>query len=244
MNNQLNVSKILLGAFILPWHYRNAFFKALIVPILLIVASEQLMSYLGQHASFKVWVVVALQICVMALFSVTCHRLVLIDPQSVSSAPILRFGRREMRFVYWVITLSLAFLAIVIPWILLMYFASRYSVGESGNLGMYGGISLVAIPASYVIARLAVMFPAIATDREFSLKWIWRLTANNGWRLVVIVVGLPLVFAAVVNLLCREQASLAETVLMSFISSVLTAVEVVAISLAYQELIASKEPCV
>jgi hypothetical protein len=241
MNTQLNVKKILLGAFVFPWHYRDAFFKALIIPLLCIVAFEQGMDQIEQRLSFKYWMLFVLYLGVLTLFSVICHRLVLIDPKAVSSAPILRFGRRELRFLYWIILLSLVFMTIGLLWMLLVYFTIRYSIGGPDNLGWYVAIFLAALPASYVTARLSVLFPAIATDMEFSLKWAWRLTANNGWRLAVIVAGFPVILAAVINVLYRDQASLMETIVLSFIGTTLTAVEVVAISLAYQELIKAGE---
>lgn len=241
MNTQLNVKKILVGAFVFPWHYRDAFFKALIIPLLFIVAFEQGMDQIEQHLSFKYWMLFVLYLGVLTLFSVICHRLVLIDPKAVSSVSHLRFGRREIRFLYWIIILSLVFMTIGLLWILLVNFTIRYSIGGPDNLGWYVAIFLAALPASYVTARLSVLFPAIATDMEFSLKWAWKLTANNGWRLAVIVAGLPVILAAVLNVLYRDQASLMETVVVSFIGSALTAVEVVAISLAYQELIKAGE---
>ena len=241
MNTQLNVKRILLGAFVFPWHYREAFFKALIIPLLCIVAFEQGMGQIEHHASIYYLMLFVLYLGAMTLFSVVCHRLVLIDPKAVSSAPILRFGRRELRFLYWGILLSLVFMTIGLLWVLLVSFTMQYSIGGPDNLGWYVAIFIAAIPASYVIARLSVLFPAIATDMEYSLKWAWRLTANNGWRLAVIVAGFPVILAAVINVLYRDQASLMETIVLSFVGTVLTAVEVVAISLAYQELMKASE---
>lgn len=196
------------------------------------------MHYIEQDSSFRYWMFFVMYLGAISLFSVICHRLVLIDPQTISSASIFRFGRREIRFLYWVITLSLTLMAIAAPGVILAYFAIKYAIGAQGNLGMYVAMLVGAIPAFYITSRLSVIFPAIATDKEFSFKWVWRLTADNGWRLAIIVAGLPVVLVTILNLLARDQASFIEAVVFSFIGSVLTAVEVVAISLAYRELVA------
>lgn len=237
MSVQLNVPKILLGAFVFPWHYRNAFFKALIIPILCLVVFEQLMSQIDQHASLRYGTLVVLQLSVLTLFSVTCHRLVLIDPKLVSSAP-LRFGRRELRFLCWIITISLVFLVFAMPLMLLVFVFVGGSNKPNHFLVLVWSL-IVLTPLLYVVARLSVIFPAIATDREFGFKWAWALTKNHGLHLVAIVVGLPIILALILNPLYRDQASLVETIILSFISAALAAVEVVAISLAYRELVES-----
>jgi hypothetical protein len=240
MKTQLNVKKILLGAFVLPWYHRNFFCKALIVPLLFIVILEQGMHYIEQDSSFKYWVFFVLHLIVMTLFSVICHQLVLIDPQTVSSSSVLRFGRREIRFIYWLITFSLTLMVIAAPGVILVFFAAQYAMDVQGDFGMYVAM-LGAVPAFYITARFSLMFPAIATDKEFSLKSVWRLTAGNGWRLVIIVAGFPVILVTILNLLTRDDAALIEALVYSIFGTLLTAVEVVAVSLAYRELMAQKE---
>jgi hypothetical protein len=241
MTTQLNVQKILLGAFVLPWHYRGAFLKALIIPLLFLVTFEQLMSSIKQHAAFGYWMHFLLQMAVITIFSVTCHRLVLISPQVPSSASVLRFGRREMRFLYWIFAFAVVFIIMCLLLIVLASSTARFSSSELGGLETSTAFFLAAIPILYVLARLSVIFPAIATDTELSLKSAWKLTANNGWRLLVIVVGLPMIITAISYPLYLDNPSIVETIVLSFINTGLNVIQVVAISLAYQELIKPRE---
>ena len=199
------------------------------------------MGHIERNISFTYWVIFLFYMCVTVLFSVICHRLVLLNPLEVSSSPFLRFGSRELRFLYWIITLTLILFAIAILGVGLIYLASLATNVAPNKSPMLGAILLTAIPAIYLVSRLSIIFPAIATDMEFSLKWAWRLTANNGWRLTVIVGGLPVILALLLSFLARDQATLFETLVLSFVGSVLTAVEVVAVSLSYQQLIKASE---
>jgi len=92
------------------------------------------------------------------------------------------------------------------------------------------------VPAFYLFARLCLIFPATAVDRKVDVKWAWRQTANNGWRLVLLVGVLPWVISRAVGLLYCGNASVAEIIGLTFLSCALFAVEVAAISLSYREL--------
>src|SRR5712671_2333716 len=82
----------------------------------------------------------------------------------------------------------------------------------------YDGMRLASrIPASYVLARLCLVFPATAIDRPVNLKWAWRLTERNGWRLVVVVAVLPWIISYLVELLYRGDPSVFETVILTFL---------------------------
>jgi hypothetical protein len=57
--------------------------------------------------------------------------------------------------------------------------------------------ALAFLPAAYLLARLVMLLPAIAIDRKQSIKWAWRLTRGHGWRLILILWGLPTILISV-----------------------------------------------
>ena len=168
------------------------------------------------------------------LFAVTCHRLVLADfrPGGVAMPG---WSAREVRFLLFVISLWIVYL--VLWWVTLLVGANVWprfagDVGESLQL-----IEAAAkLPALYVIARLALVFPATAIDRWPDLRWAWRASRGNGWRLVVVVTVLPWMLSHLFGLLYREQPSPAEIGVLTLVGTALFAFEIAALSVAYREL--------
>jgi hypothetical protein len=96
---------------------------------------------------------------------------------------------------------------------------------------------LASLPALYLVARLSLVFPATAIDRHVGLRWAWRMSRGNGWRLVVVVTVLPWLVSHLVGLLYRDEATAAEIVLLTVIGTALFALEIAALSVAYRELV-------
>jgi hypothetical protein len=105
---------------------------------------------------------------------------------------------------------------------------------EDTRLGwaVYAGRAL----ALCIFSRLFLVFPATAVDRRVNLKWAWRLSKNNGWRLAIVVAVLPWVLSSLVWLLYREDATVFEDVFIAFLGSAIIVFEVAALSLSYREL--------
>jgi hypothetical protein len=175
------------------------------------------------------------------MFAVTCHRLVLLDPQAVASRIAPRWSSRETRFFMWMVLVWAVFLGTV--WGLSMLMLNTWVAWvEVPERAWFDWTVLAAkVPAFYLVARISPVFPATAIDRKVDIRWAWRLTANNGWRLVLLVAVLPWVISHAVGLLYRGDPSVLETVVLTFVACALFAVEVAAISLAYRELTKGKD---
>jgi hypothetical protein len=237
MTSRLPVAKVVYGAFAFPWWHRRAFARALAIPLVSLVTFTLSWYYAGEWLPpYSNWVLCLVWAALFAVLAVTCHRLVLLDATSVASRSVPRWSWRETRFLYWLVAIWL------ICWI-----ASIAAMTLVLNLGMMvmrptdlrldsWAQSFAGIPAGYVFARLAPIFPATAIDRTVGLRWAWTLTRGNGWRLFLIVAVLPWLISAAVALLYRGNATVVETVLLSFLGSALFAVEIAALSLAYREL--------
>jgi hypothetical protein len=133
-------------------------------------------------------------------------------------------------FAVWLISATVVLVVTTLSFNLLIPFA-----GDPNDTWIRLVVLVAKIPALYLFARLCLVFPATAVDRRVNLKWAWRLTENNGWRLVLIVAVLPWIISQVVSVLYRSGASAIETVALSFLGTVLFAVEVAALSLSYRE---------
>jgi len=239
MSAPLDLGKVIAGAFLVPWRHRKAFARALAIPMGLFMALSVLWHYYGiaQLPWFAALVVNAVYGMVFTLFAVTCHRLVLLDPESVSRAWRPRWTLRETRFFLWVTGLWLVGVAAMMT---LLTVVGTVWVNVAGDSGidldrMQFALELALL---YPFARLCVLLPATAVDRDPlpDLRWALHLTRNNGWRLVVVVGFLPWLFAYLVGLAYRSEATMLEWLLLTVLALAFFAVEIAAISISYREL--------
>ena len=226
-------------ALLIPWQRRRDFVWALAIPLALLAglslawyfADELLRRVSGWWLFFVYCGVFAL---FFTLFAVTCHRLVLLPSRSRAGIPRPRWSSRESRFLFWIVTLWILYLAV---WWLGLLVAGNIS--PRGSLPAWSGVIEFSakLPAFYVVARLSLVFPATAIDRPASLKWAWQASRGNGWRLVVVIAVIPWLVSHLVGLLYREQATAFEIVLLTVLGTALFAVEIAALSVAYRQLV-------
>jgi hypothetical protein len=234
----LNVAKVVLGAFVVPWWNRRAFCRALAIPLISLASLSVAWKFTGKYLpELSNWLLYILYAALFTLFAVICHRLVLLDPGSVALVMAPRWSRRETRFIFFIVAVSLVSttVAAILMTLLFNMFLSHAFVDPSST--WFGWLDAsVKIPVFYLFARFSLVFPATAIDRKVNLQWSWALTRNNGWRLFVVVSVLPWIISQVVSLLYRGEASALEIILLTVLGSALLAVEVAALSLSYREL--------
>ena len=237
MTPRLDLGKVIAGAFLVPWWHRKAFACALAVPLVLIVGFCVLWYYVAvpYFPQYVLWTAWPLWGALFSLFAVICHRLVLLDAEAVAARWVPRWSWRETRFFLWMVTLWVVGLAAI--WLFLLVVGNLWmrSVGDLPEWTDWI-VSLAKLPCLYVFGRLCLLFPATAVDRGASLRWSWHLTRGNGWRLMIIVGGLPFALSFLVDLLYRDGASTLEWLALNVVAVALLAVEIAAVSLSYREL--------
>jgi hypothetical protein len=233
----LQIGKVILGAFLVPWWNRKAFVRALAIPLLSIVILNLSWYYArGYLPRLASWLIYFLYCGLVVMLAVTCHRLVLLDPFSIAARVGPRWSWRETRFLAWIIVVGLAFVGATVvlstPIVNVLLWSGLQPADTRFGWSVYVGQVL----ALCIVSRLFLVFPATAVDRQVNLKWAWRLSKNNGWRLAIIVAVLPWVLSNLVWLLYRENETVFEDVLITFLGSAIVVFEVAALSLSYREL--------
>jgi hypothetical protein len=236
MTRRLDLGKVIAGAFLVPWWHRKAFARALAAPLLLMVGFTVFWYYvvpdLPQYALWLAWV---LHGALFTLFAVTCHRLVLLDAETVARRWAPRWSWRETRFFLWIVTLYVIALAAMWLFMLVVVNLWTWFIGGLGGWTEWM-LYVMKIPPIYVFGRLCLLFPATAIDRVATLRWSWDLTRRNGWRLMIIVGGLPFVISCAIDLVYRSEATTVEWLILAAVAVALLAVEIAAVSLSYREL--------
>lgn len=177
-----------------------------------------LVQYLGSTSTEEtsLWFdlgILAAQGILYALVAINVHRIALLGDDAVPTWGIVSWSMRESRFLGWLVLIYAAMLGfILIPMIVLMLIGS-WSGGAS-TIAFFAGLGMIAVyfSAVYIFCRLMMMFPATAVDRKPSLKWSWRLTEANGWRIFVATAFFPgLIFGLIGALLGIALFSVGQT---------------------------------
>lgn len=233
---KLDLTRVIAGAFVLPWSRRGEFVRALAVPAVAIVAIKIGWWLAGEKMAGAIaWAGSMAYAILWILFGVACHRLVLLDQRRADIPVVPGWGRRETFFLAWTVALC------VTTWI-----AGAIALMTIGTLvvnltsvAFFESFfeKLMFVIATYVFARLAFVLPAAAIDARLTFPEGWRRTRGNGWRMVVVVGVLPWTFAYLSQFIEGDDPGLAMGVAMTVLATVLLAVEISALSLSYKQLV-------
>ena len=265
----LSMWPILREACLLPWNHRQHFARLLIIPTALTTLMSIAESYWleGKDMS-SVALIGFLQVLpdflIFTFFAVSCHRSILIGEHSVSRFGVPGWSMRETRFYLWILGIyTLGYFSMI-----LFSAALGVMVAIGGSLGktldnamavmkypafFYSSMALLSVPFAYVVGRLSLVLPAVAVDLRPSFNSGWAQSEGNGWRVTVLVGGIPILFMGLQALFSvlvgwltgtKDTQVMYETGVFSIINSglfallqyVLATVEVAILSLSFKKL--------
>ena len=224
------------------WTQRAQLLTAITIPTLYLVTIWALWSLLDEHlgitASFGMLAIHGLG---FSLFAVTCHRLVLVSGPDEYKGHHFKFRIRELKFASWLAAIYVLVLVVdQVPNNLLRHLIQPG--GPAVETGLWYWWSYpVAIPSLYLLGRFSLVFPAVATDAKTSLRWSWRTTKGNGWRMLVLVGLVPWVSSMLIWAIWRESATTLESVVLAIVSYGALCFEIFLLSFAYK-FITSEQP--
>ncbi len=209
---KLPVVQVLREAIDIVWIAKRHLFVGLIPTALLYLLTINLIRFLipqTGEVSFTtaIWAYVAIVFLIPAytFCAVTIHRLVLLGPGSVPWYGQLSVSRRELKFAGYVIGAWAVFY---------LLFAANSSLitsilNESDLVELFasgGAINILIFaffvtPAAYVLARISMGFPAIATDHYSGWRGAWRLSRGNSLRLFFVTMVVPWVYERITDYL-------------------------------------------
>jgi len=239
-NRKLNVAKTILGAFLIPWYERRVFGRALAMPmasiVILVVVWWQTNESLPLASGWIFWGCYS-GLCIV--IAVICHRIVLLGQPAEIAWAFPKWTWRETRFLGWSVLVWIG--TAITVWLALMM-VSTIGLNLPGvpevrgpELMKYLGYA-AKVAYWFFIVQFCLIFPAIAVDEAVSLALALRRSKGNGWRLFAVVGALPLCFSQAIEPLSRIESVLFGTLLQVLLGTVLIVVQVVALSLCYQQL--------
>ena len=137
------------------------------------------------------WIFFASFICQIyldTLMTVKCHRMFLLKEPVGTLKDAFSWEKRESIFIVKGVKLSLLMGIIIFP---VVFFISILTQPQTTGSGIAFYIQIIMIPVGYMCARLSLVFPAIAIDKEFSFSDAWKMSEGNGWKLLFMIYFLP-----------------------------------------------------
>lgn len=243
---RLSIPRVLSDTLRIPAQHWREFLKPLALPVIAIsVLTLGWQLTRNQMPAVVGWAMFALHGLLFTVLAVACHRLVLLGPTASTLSPALRWGARETRFLLRLLVLGVLYsviqLAVTLVVLNFLTLSFRVMSRQPGSAGMdvgwlRPGEYLALLISTSFLARLSLALPATALDVPTSFREAWRLSAGNGWRLLVIVGVFPWLLSCGLDLLYRDGATLAESAVLILFSVLVSTLGIIALSLSYQDL--------
>jgi len=194
-----------------------------------------------QVRDFFFWGTIIINFIAGVMFVVTIHRVVLLENTKVSMAGG-SWSLKEWKFIFYsVVFYFLISLTTFVPMLLIITGGQQMMMLLLLNpIGMYVSMFVLGIVVWYVSARLSLVFPAIAVEKEdVGFGWAMNLSSGNGWRLMMVLFIIPFLIAYVIPKFYGLLFGL--NVLLEIIRTVLSVFEVILLSVSFQYLSDFKE---
>ncbi|WP_020484969.1 hypothetical protein [Methylomonas sp. MK1] len=234
---KLQAWPIVLNTLKIAWITKKAFFNVISLPTFILLVYSALIFKYANNIGFPL-ALLSMGVLGIGLswLAIICHRLVLVSDFKVYNNFDFRMGVRSAKFLgmlFQVFIVVSLVEAIVFMSTLFMFNRNLPSIGLEDVKFWIKLFSHVV--GGYITARLSLVFPAIAIDKKVSLKWSWVITRGNGFNMFAIVCLFPLFFNFIITMLWRENATDIENAVLSIAMFFVTAIEVIALSLAFKE---------
>lgn len=175
---------------------RARLIRALALPSALIVAVGAVIWFIISFRRNELFTYLSplsfLQLPLWGLLAVSCHRVMLDDPDQPTIGDGVWLGVRQLRYILlaFIVAIPLMLLGAAMPILIFPRFDPSNSNIASEYLKQAYIIGLL-IPLQYVSSRFALALPAAALREPMSLRQAWFESKGNGWRLTAIVLAAP-----------------------------------------------------
>ena len=153
MPTPLPVIQTIVGAFLFLWAKKLRFLCALVIPITILFIIDIPFNFLGSDTnlenispfiilSFTTGLLI-IYLSAYTLFAVTCHRLVLIGDAGVPEYGLLRWTKREWRFLMFILLLTCIFLLFAMPIFIYPGLSKGFGIGYENFQTVFGEINII-----------------------------------------------------------------------------------------------------
>lgn len=207
---RLSIPAILKQSVIYPWSHRYELPKLLLIPVVMaslacVIEQQVLTRSISDTTKTLVSVLTFLpDLLIATLAAVPWHRSILLGESRAAKAWLPHFGKRERRFFGRLVLVNLiGYGAMGLVGGIIGALVGLFVAGASGteiqrlfdHTDLFVIVLATAlIPYAYLVGRLSLILPSMATDREATLMDAWRMSKGNAWRLTFLIGVVPILF--------------------------------------------------
>jgi hypothetical protein len=249
---KISITKIITDTFLIPYKNIQFFSRVLVVPIAFLVLIWSIWLNAAPSVHLLNYLFYLLYFIAFAYLAIICHKLILTENKTIKS--ILTTNIKTLsRFLFLMFGVYL--LSSIIEYLIINIYLGSF------NITMHGGATdelikqnrkkidqdieiaqnLAYLPSMYIFGRLCLVFPATVLGYKTSLKWSWKATKNNQFKILFIIALFPWALQIILYAFYRENASIFEQALISLLTYLSTVLGVFSISLTYKELYAIEQ---
>lgn len=238
---RLPVLKILWGIFAFPSMYPALTLRAAGIPLIGIVATT--LFWVGRRVeaipSLSTWGLLLFNWLLFAWLAVRVHRAVLLGDHDSSSQRVKCVANYLAAIVVAELLFSVCLALVSFRYVPTLNAAQS----PDAMIGLPAWVIwVVQLGPLYLLARLSPVLPAFALGHGWQLADAWSRTRGNGWRLFAVVCLLPWIFNQIADLVYTSIESTIVIGVLAVLKALTTLLGIMALSLAYRELMASPEP--
>jgi hypothetical protein len=178
---------------------RARLIRALALPSTLIAAVSAVVWFLISYPRLEtlryVPALSVLQIPLWGLLAVSCHRVLLDDPDQPTVGDGVWPGLRQLRYILLAIIVAIPVLVYGAALPLLVF--PRFDLTNSDTVSRYIMETYklgLLIPLQYISSRFSLALPAAALQEPMSLAQAWCKSKGSGWRLTAVLLAAPLAY--------------------------------------------------
>ncbi|MDT7042736.1 hypothetical protein [Candidatus Nitronereus thalassa] len=229
------------------WGDRFHFGRLLIVPVGLWVLIHLLETYLIGVVE-DTWVQIGLSFIaiipasiIFTIFAIPCHRSILIGKHVVPQFGFGGWAMRETQFLLRFTGIYIIGLLMMFSPILVLAMGGSAFVPPQISGPFFGSWLLLMVIAFFpIVGRLSLILPSIALNLDQDFSSVWALSIGNGWRLGILVAGIPVAFLflpTIIGDLSMEKFGFGATIIYEIAHCFLILIEVAILSISYQKLV-------
>lgn len=188
---------------------RARLIRALALPCVLIAVVSSVIWFLIGSREIELMRYVAavsfLQIPLWGLLAVSCHRVLLDDPDQPTIGDGVWLGVRQLHYLVLacIVAIPLAIHGAALPTLVFpRFYPSNGSIGfEYLKQAFIFGL---LVPLQYVSSRFTLALPAAALREPMSLLQAWSESRRNGWRLTAVLLAAPFAYRMLLPLIDKD----------------------------------------
>lgn len=227
-SNFFSVKKVLTETTLYCIENKSSIFDELKYPGIAILAISLIP--FGNELGITYWFLLVSSAYFYNVFTINCHRLILLNEKSESFTELMAWNKRNTNFLLTTFGLAVGLAVFIIP---ISFIFLSVANGEDSDANMLS-IYIAMIPFGYIFSRLSLILPAIAIDKECNFHQVWKISSGNGWKLFFIVSIIPMATGYILKSINSDY------ILFKFLSSLLGILilifEIMVLSNSYKQL--------